>query len=135
MKKTKTVPQGAIQKEKAPDVELRFSFKYFDASDAELCPPVFRDNYTQTLMERLKALSSWTVQQFTGAQNKSIRNHTHDWEKTSRPKGFQHLNEQLRSYQSWQFQLTSNAHGRVHGLLIGNIFYIIWLDQDHKLYP
>ena len=35
---------------------------------------------------------------------------------------------------AWQFQLTSNAHGRVHGYFVGNIFYVVWLDPEHKLY-
>ena len=47
----------------------------------------------------------------------------------------QDLNEELRATTAWQFQLSANEHGRVHGFFIGNIFYIIWLDQDHKLYP
>jgi hypothetical protein len=27
------------------------------------------------------------------------------------------------------------AHGRVHGFLIDEIFYIVWLDPEHLLYP
>ena len=135
MKKVLPPPQGLIQKTKIPDHELRFSFKYFDSSDTELCPPIFRGNYTQTLMERLKSLSCWTVQDFTMCPHKSLRNHIHNWEETSRPKGFHHLPEQLHALPGWQFQLTANEHGRVHGILIGHTFYVIWLDQDHKLYP
>jgi hypothetical protein len=86
-------------------------------------------------MQRLRDLSTWTVQEFTGPRHKSIRNHPHDWAQTARPRGFEHLNEHLRAYQGWQFQLSSNEHGRVHGILIDNTFYVIWLDQDHKLYP
>jgi len=134
--KPKKIPveiSSQIRKEKV-DAALCFSFKFFDKSDPELCPAVFRENYTHTLMQRLKDLSSWTVKDFTGPCHKSVRNHPHDWAKTSRPKGFQHLNEHLRVHQGWQFQLSANEHGRVHGILIDNIFYIIWLDQDHKLY-
>jgi hypothetical protein len=134
MKKIQVEPKGMIRKEKV-DAELRFSFKLFDNSDSELCPAVFRETYTQTLMERLRDLSTWTVQRFTTFFHKSIRNHPHDWEKTSRPKGFSHLNDHFRSYQGWQFQLSSNEHGRVHGIIIDDTFYVVWLDQDHKLYP
>ncbi len=135
--KPKKIPfehKSLIRKEKV-DPELRFSFKLFDDSDPELCPAVFRENYTQKLMLRLKDLSTWSVQQFTGPCNKSIRNHTHDWATTSRPRGFKHLNEHLRAYPGWQFQLSANEHGRVHGIVIDDTFYVIWLDQDHKLYP
>lgn len=134
MKKSHVDPKGAIHKGNTPDPELRFSFKYFDTTDSEVCPSSFHANYTQTLMERLKALSAWTVKEFMNSGSKSIRAHPHDWEKTSRPKGFQHLPEHLRAYPGWQFQLSANEHGRVHGFFIGETFYVIWLDRDHKLY-
>ena len=134
MKKTKVSFQSAIHKT-AIDDYIRFSFQHFDPSDEEVCPPTFQPRYTQTLMERLKALSSWSVKEFMNSHSKSIRAHTHDWEKTARPRGFQHLNEQLRASPAWQFQLSKDEHGRVHGFFIGNTFYVIWLDRDHKVYP
>jgi len=135
MKKTFPVSQSLIQKSKIQDPKIRFSFEHFDSSDAEVCPPEFHPLYTQTLMERLKALSSWTLREFMNSHSKSIRAHPHNWEKTARPEGFAHLNEQLKSIPAWQFQLSKNEHGRVHGFFIGDTFYIIWLDKNHKLYP
>ncbi|NGX49690.1 MAG: hypothetical protein K940chlam5_01289 [Candidatus Anoxychlamydiales bacterium] len=125
--KKKQLPEhkGRLKKTKVPDLPLFFSFKYFDTSDPELCPSVFHNKYTQSLMQRLKSLSSWTAKEFITKQDKSIRNHTHNWLKTTRPKGFIHLHEQLQSYEGWQFQISSNKHGRVHGIIIDNIFYII----------
>lgn len=86
-------------------------------------------------MERLRDLSSWQVRRFTGAQDKSLRNHEHDWRKTARPGGFRHLNEHYRAYPGWQFCVSANEHGRVHGIIIDDTFFVIWLDQDHALYP
>jgi hypothetical protein len=128
-------PTGRIVKTPAPDLEMRFSFKFFDGSDPELNPPRFEPTYTRALMERLRDLSSWTIRQFTGAPQKAIRNHAHDWGRTARPRGFTALNEQLRALQGWQFCLSANEHGRVHGIVIDHTFYVIWLDRDHKLYP
>lgn len=125
---------SAIKKTEG-DPELKFSFKLFDATDPELCPARFRDGYTQTLMVRLRDLSTWTVKRFTSTQDRVIRNHTHSWEKTSRPAGFKHLNAHFKDHLGWQFCLTANAHGRVHGIIINDTFYVIWLDQDHALYP
>lgn len=113
---------------------MRFSFKLFDGTDEEACPVVFRDGYTRTLMERLRDLSGWKVSDFMARPNKAIRNQTIDWAKTSRPNGFTNLNEQYSDYQPWQFGLSANEHGRVHGLIIGECFYVIWLDCDHKVY-
>jgi hypothetical protein len=39
------------------------------------------------------------------------------------------------TYEGWQFCLTANEHGRVHGIIIDDTFYVIWLDHDHQLYP
>ncbi|MBI5345540.1 MAG: hypothetical protein HZB76_00110 [Chlamydiae bacterium] len=86
------------------------------------------------MMERLKALSAWTVSDFVNLGRNSFRAHTHDWEQTSRPQGFKHLPEHLRSCPGWQFQLSSNEHGRVHGFFIAETFYVVWLDRNHKLY-
>jgi hypothetical protein len=134
MQKSKIVSRSDIHKTEIGDHKIRFSFEYFDSSDEEVCPPTFHANYTQTLMERFKALSSWNLKEFMNCHSKSLRAHTHMWEKTSRPRGFAHLNEQLRVCAAWQFQLSKNEHGRVHGFFIGNTFYVIWLDRDHKVY-
>jgi hypothetical protein len=133
-KAEKPVFSGRVKKATLPDDLLRFSFKYFDGTDEELCPSAFPTGYTRTLMERLRDLSSWTVSRFQGKYDKALRNHTHDWPRTTRPDGFANLNEQLQAYPAWQFQLSSNQHGRVHGFIIDNTFYVIWLDVDHKLY-
>lgn len=134
MKKTDNPPKGKIKQISEDNPRLRFSFELFDSSDAEICPGTFPDGYTQTLMGRLKDISSMKMKEFINS-GKSLRAHMHIWSKTSRPKGYEHLNEQFQAYPGWQFCLTANEHGRVHGLIIGDTFYVIWLDQQHKLYP
>jgi hypothetical protein len=135
MKKLNIRPEGGIKKTSTSNPILKFSFKFFDQSDDEMCPAVFKNGYTQTLMGRLQGLSSWTVADFTGRENSSIRNHRHDWSKTSRPRGFSHLNDHYSAYEGWQFCLSANEYGRVHGIIIDDTFYVIWLDQDHRMYP
>lgn len=135
IRKTKPPSEGKIAKQEVRNLPLRFSFKLFDHNDAELCPGTFRSGYTQTLMQRLRDLSSWTIGKFTEQQDKAIRNHQHEWQKTSRPTGFPNLNQHYQAYPGWQFCLSSNEHGRVHGIIIDDTFYVIWLDHDHKLYP
>jgi len=119
----------------SPDDDIiRFSFRFYDATDDEVCPSSFEVGYTQSLMDRLKSLSSWKISEFTGSRSRSIRSHPIDWEKTKRPNGFTHLNEQFQSYTPYQFSLSANEHGRVHGLIVGNCFYVIWLDCNHVVY-
>ncbi len=113
---------------------LRFSFKFFDHSDKEVCPERFPDGYTQTLMQRLRDLSSWTVQEFISNRSSALRAHPIEWNKTSRKDGFAHLNNEFGEMIAWQFSVSSNEHGRVHGLLIDDTFYIVWLDCNHVVY-
>jgi hypothetical protein len=135
IKKSPAVPETGIRKLPPVDPELKFSFRFFDHTDDEICPPVFREGYTRALMQRLRDLSSWTVRQFTSRQDSAVRNHTHDWQGTSRPDGFPNLNEHYRAMPGWQFCISANEHGRVHGIIIDDTFYVVWLDCDHKLYP
>lgn len=136
MKKSgQTASTSSIKKSTGADRRLRFSFEFFDSNDTEMCPSSFGEGYTQKLMERLRGLSTWTIGTFTQKQDPSLRNHQHDWSKTAREQGFQHLNEYYRAYPGWQFCLSLSQHGRVHGIIIDDTFHIIWLDQDHKLYP
>lgn len=116
------------------DAPLRFSFRFFDNQDEEVCPPIFRDGYTQKLMDRLQSISTWTVKQFITAQGKSIRNHMVDWDQTARPQGFANLPVHLQDYPARQFSISANEYGRVFGLLIDDTFHIIWLDMNHMVY-
>ena len=134
-KRKPDAPDTRIVKTQPKDERIRFSFEFFDSSDAVLCPSIFPNGYTHKLLERLQALSQWKLSDFHSTKSKSIRAHTHVWEKTSRPEGYSHLNEQHRDYPGWQFCLSANAYGRVHGFMIENIYYVIWLDLNHALYP
>jgi hypothetical protein len=125
---------SGIKKQPPPNPNLRFSFRIFDATDVELCPATFADGYVQALMERLKGLSTWTVNEFVSGGSKALRNHPIEWEQTARPDGFS-LPEQYEAYTPFQFSVSANERGRVHGLLIDDTFHIVWLDQDHNLYP
>jgi hypothetical protein len=90
--------------------------------------------YWLTLLERLKALSSLTAQELLVNRSSSLRCHPIKWEETSE-KAFGLPNEEQLVDTPYQFSLSSNEHGRVHGFFIDQVFYIIWLDPNHQLYP
>lgn len=133
----KRVPKqadGPIKKAAPHDGRVTFSFALFDGVETEVCAEQFPTGYTRKLMERMQAISQMSAREFREA-GRSLRSHTHEWGQTSRPAGFERLNEQLKDYPGWQFCLSANEHGRVHGIMIGDVFYVIWLDVNHKLYP
>ena len=119
-----------------PDAIIRLSFKCLDLfSNGKFGIHRCRDGYLQKLLERLKDLSSLTQTEFRTSRSPSLRIHEIDWATTSEPDGFTSLNEQLRALQAWQFEITRNEHGRVHGFLLEDTFFVVWIDPDHRLYP
>ena len=118
---------------KIPDDLIRFSFKYISFSDKY---PLKKNdyNYFESLFNRLQSVSHMTTIEFRSNKDKGLRAHKHNWPDTSDPGGYTHLNDTLKQAESWQFQLSANAHGRVHGILVDDTFYVIWLDPDHNLY-
>lgn len=69
------------------------------------------------MLDRLKALSSLTANEFMAGRSAALKSHPIDWRHTSEPEGFTHLNEQFQSYTPYQFAVSRNEHGRVHGFL------------------
>ena len=125
---------SGIKKAEVSPPLLKFSFRFFDETDSEVCPSTFPSGYVQALMDRLRSLSSWTITDFVNPRGKSLRNHPIDWPDTARPNGFRHLNKQLKAYPAYQFSISQTKWGRVHGLLIDDTFHVIWLDHDHVVY-
>ncbi len=76
-----------------------------------------------------------TEREFTADRGGTLKSHPINWGQTSEPEGFQHLNEQFQGYTPYQFAISRNEYGRIHGFFIGNVFHVVWLDPDHLLYP
>lgn len=115
-------------------IGLNFSFKHIDlVGNEDFSLDHGGDGYTKSLLERLRDISGMELGEFL--KSRSLRTHPIEWPKTSQPNGFTHLNPQLRDILAWQFQVSSNEHGRVHGFLIDETFFVVWLDPAHKLYP
>lgn len=134
IKKVLPEERGRIHKQhNLPEDNLKFSFKFLEFSQKFHIDEV-NQRYLKVFLDRLKSISNISVNDFRTNKNKSLRAHTHDWQNTSEKKGFTCLNKQLKQCESWQFQLSANEHGRVHGILIDETFYVVWLDLAHKLY-
>lgn len=120
---------------KPPDGLLRFSFKHLDLNHPKFCTSRCRTGYLDRLLTRLRDVSTIRVQEFRTNRSPSLRAHQINFSETTEPAGFTSLNSQLRDEEAWQFEITRNEHGRLHGLLIIETFYVVWIDPDHKLYP
>jgi len=129
-------PAGSIHKRTGlPDDLMRFSFRHYTSCD-KFSLPAGKDlaAYLPHLLERLKCLSSMRLSEFVSNHDKALRIHVLRWEQTTEHDGFAHLNEQMRECQPFQFCVSANEYGRVHGVLVDSVFYIVWLDPGHALY-
>lgn len=113
---------------------ISFSYKYFQSNHNKFSTADKSAEYLIALLERLRDLSSWKAQELISNRSSALRCHPIDWSNTTESCFGFHNEEQLVDTPC-QFSLSSNKHGRVHGFFIEEIFYIVWLDPDHKLYP
>ena len=116
------------------DQPLSFSFKHLDSDNAKFLLDSCDAAFYRALIEKIKDYSSWTIEQFCD-ENGNDRRHRIHFPETSEPKGFSFLaNEQLESSEIWQFCLDPMKEWRVHGFIIYNTFFIVWLDPGHRLF-
>jgi hypothetical protein len=130
------VQGGRIPAPKPPltDDKMAFSFKHLDLTSTKFSLAHCKTTYLQKFLERLKALNGMVVDEIRSNKSKSIRAHSIDWSDTSEKSGFSTLNDQLRNLPAWQFEISSNEHGRVHGFFIDRTFFVVWIDPNHLLY-
>lgn len=133
-------PAGKIPRpsplDKKPDFRhIRFSFKYLDlVTNDKFGLHQLQEETVEKLLNRMKAISAMTLREFrTCDKDRAYRIHDIKWERTTEENGFTCLNEQLRDEEAWQFMLGLKK-GRVHGLLIEETFFVVWLDPRHLLF-
>lgn len=131
----RTLPLTAEEIEAArsrSDQPLLFSFRFFDRSHDAFNLGNTDRPWFLTLLDALKDVSALTRHRLAVELKNHYRFHPHNWEKTR----FKYdLNDELLAQvECVQFFLTK-GDGRVHGFLVGNRFYVVWLDPDHNLYP
>ena len=133
MKKIKkqTIAFKNIKKEQVEPRCISFSFKFLDNEKFGYSK---EDSYFSSFLQRLCDISKMTSTELRNFRSKAIRSHAVDWSKKSIKDGFSHLSEELQS-EAWQFSISSNKHGRVLGFMIDPVFYIVWLDHKHLVYP
>lgn len=127
--------QSKISAGVPPSVNISFSFQYLDRSSVKFDYAKCESSYFCKVIERLSALCTISQRALHADRGSALRAHPIDWQETSEPDGFVHLHEQLWESKPYQFSISSNAHGRVHGFFIDSVFFVVWLDPDHKLYP
>jgi hypothetical protein len=115
---------------------LRFSFRYLDTTHPQFDVRTRGAEYFRLLLARLRELSALHVTEFRSLRSSMLRIHRIDFgDRSVSMGGFGIPGKPEFDRKAWQFALSANQHGRVHGFLVGNTFYVRWLDPDHNLYP
>ncbi|HEU0054227.1 MAG TPA: hypothetical protein VFQ39_13665 [Longimicrobium sp.] len=93
-------------------------------------------DYFRLLLARFREVSAMTAAEFRWRRSGTLRIHPIDFgDPRVAVSGFGIAGQEDVDLRGWQFALSANEHGRVHGFLVGEIFYVRWLDPDHNLYP
>ena len=122
---------GTVHKARGlPDDLVRFSFRHYTPTD-KFCAPAGAAvaPYLGALLERMREISGMRLSEFM-KPSKTLRSHSHDWQDTTEREGYAHLSPQLQGCTPWQFSVSANEHGRIHGILIDAVFYVVWLDPE-----
>ena len=111
LEETSRVSAGSV------DDLVKFSFKYLSFDN-----PKFRCDGAEMscffeLLERLKALSSMRMSDFLANRSAGLRSHPIWWEDVTED-GFGIPNEEQVAATAYQFALSANESGRVHGFII-----------------
>lgn len=128
--------KGVIKAQKVEDDFIIFSFKYLDSNDSDFQFNRQQAAYYVSIIDRLKNICCIKTSEFTSIQGRrSLRIHRINWGDTNVTKnGFGIPQRTELDDDAWQFSISVNAHGRVHGALVDNILFIRWLDPDHNLF-
>ncbi|GAA6618719.1 hypothetical protein [Scytonema sp. NUACC26] len=126
-KKTDTRNKQSTSAIKRIPVEIpqgtSFSFKYLQNDRPKFTLQNRDTKYFESLLIRLRDLSTLTFAEIINNRSKSLRCHLIDWKDTTETNGFGIPNEEQIVNSAYQFQISSNEHGRVHGFFLENLFY------------
>lgn len=112
--------------------QLLFSFKFLNRDHEAFNLGGVEKDWYLTLIDHLKDISTINRNQLVVEKQQHYQAHELEWEKCEYCFDFDE--KFLEQVDCLQFRLSSSS-GRVHGFIIGNRFYIVWLDPHHNLYP
>lgn len=121
-----------IPKPKASSEKLRFSFEYYDTG-GKYCLSAWDKKFVLGALKGLKEVSAKNHAEVSQAN--PFRLHEVDWNETVEKKGFPTI--KMNTLPSFQFALpgVNNQQARVFGGYSKNIFFIVWFDLNHAVWP
>lgn len=131
--KTLPIPREELEiLEKRKNEKLTFSFRFLELEHKYFNLGGTCIRWANDLFQMLRDLSQMTRDDFVVKLKDRYRSHLHDWNKLDCK--YNLPDEFLEQVECRQARI-SKSKGGIHGFLIGNTFYVVWLDPHHNLYP
>lgn len=123
------VPEPKPIKEK-----VKLSFEFYDTSCIDYCISEWEKTEILKALGRLKDINNKTYSDLTQG-SKTYHFHQVSWEETTKKQGFP--DPRVNSLDPYQIALVgiNGGKARVFGAYANNIFYIVWFDYNHKIWP
>ena len=113
---------------KAEPEKLSFSFESLERTEFFNLDGTCA-NWSSDLFDMLKAVSCLTKQELLSGKHRTFRAHNH--EKANPPNRFP---SGVSKTDCYQIRIGKSKSG-IHGVFYENVFFVIWLDPLHNMYP
>ena len=114
--------------------KLKFSFEYYDKNSTEYCLSTWDPTQIKNTLYRLQDVCTKT---YDDLRREGRVYHFGEvvWEKTIKPTGFPC--SAINKLPAFHFSLigVNGQLARVYGAFQADIFYIVWFDLEHKIWP
>ena len=114
--------------------KLTFSFEFYDKTSTEFCLSTWTQSDIERALHRLQDISTKTFNEML--QSRKIYHFSEvSWEKTTKTDGFP--DNGVKDLPAFHFALLgiNNQKARVFGAYSTGVFYIVWFDLDHRIWP
>ena len=114
--------------------KMRFSLEYYDKSSSNYCLSCWGQEQIRKALLRLRDICA---KSFNDLSRERRVYHFGEviWEKTTKKLGFP--NNRVNQLPAFHFALLgiNNQKARVYGAYSTGIFYIVWFDFNHEIWP
>lgn len=114
---------------------IAFSFEFYDTScENKYCLSKWEKDQVALALARLKDINNKTYNEIS-KDAKGYHFNQVDWDKTNKKEGFPDV--RLKNLPPFHFSLVgiNNQKARVFGAYSENVFYIVWFDFNHEIWP
>lgn len=114
--------------------KIRFSFEYYDKYSSDYCLSCWGQKQIRNTLLRLRDICTKSFNDLS-RERKVYHFGEVIWEKTTKKSGFP--DSKVNQLSAFHFALLgiNNQKARVYGAYSTGVFYIVWFDFNHEIWP